>query len=244
MADLHGPESQTIGRPEFYRKVYTILVIFAGIGLLQVVIVKACDYDFYRACPVPSYVWLLIALGCLMTLLCVPLAHDFPINYLLGIIAVEALTLSVFSRDFMLLRMTWSMGILTTAIILSICLYLIGIFMPLKVLPGPLTMFIISIMAIIIFISLLITRLVIRDESLEFYITVLSLLYVTLIVVFVVTIVHDRRLEPLPQEKSMLPVIVLAALFFYMIHMIGVTVLYAVHYLKIKSAINPEYIIR
>ncbi|XP_034661423.1 uncharacterized protein LOC117896977 [Drosophila subobscura] len=240
MSDLAAPPSQTIGRPEFFRRVYTILIIFVTVGLLQLVIVKACDYDFYLYCPVPSFMWLLIALGCLMTLLCVPLGHDFPINYLLGIIATEALTLSVLNRDYMLLTVPWSYGILVVAIILSICLYLIGIFMPLKLLPGPLTILVVTIVAIATLFSLLITRLVLHYESLEFYITVMTLLYVMLIVVFTITMVHDRRLQPLPQEQSMLPVIVLAALFFYMVHMIGVTVLYAVHYLKITSAIMPH----
>ncbi|EDW38495.1 GL12627 [Drosophila persimilis] len=233
------PGPQTIGRPEFYKKVYTILVIFIVTGLLQLVIVKACDYDFYSGFPVSSTVWVLIALWCLLTLLCVPVTHAFPITYVLGIIAAEALTLSVLSQDFLLLTMAWTYSILAVAVILSICLYVIGIFMPLKFLPGSPTMLGLGIAAIIVLASLLITRIATGNEAMMFYFNIVSLLYFMLIVVFTITVVHDRRLQPLPQEKRMVPVIVLAALFFYMIRMIAVLVLYAVRDLSIKSAINP-----
>ncbi|XP_017133618.1 uncharacterized protein LOC108150156 [Drosophila elegans] len=207
-------------------RVYVIHVVLSVLAVAQLVSLRIYNLDFAVLIgpTVPSFVWLLLALGCLIFLAFVFMAHQCPCNYLLAIVIVELIVLFVNSHQWPRVSIPWMGGVLAIVLILNLLLYVMGIYLPLIVLPGIIFIMVVTLVCVVIVVSIYVIVYLNGNRYMLRYVAMVSLFYVAIIVLFTITVVHQRRFDYVAQADYVLQASVLAMLFVYLIHVISTIV--------------------
>ncbi|XP_052855133.1 uncharacterized protein LOC128263892 [Drosophila gunungcola] len=207
-------------------RVYVIHLMLSVLAVAQLLSLRIYNLNFAVLIDptVPGLVWLLLALGCLLVLAFVYLAHQCPCNYLLAIVIVELIVLFVNSHQWPLVSLPWIGGVLAIVLILNLLLYVMGIYLPLIVLPGIIFMIVVTLVCVVIVVSIYVIVYLNGNRYMLRYVSMVSLFYVASIVLFTITVVHQRRFDYLAHTDYVLQASVLAMLFVYLIHVLSTVV--------------------
>nr|XP_044250181.1 uncharacterized protein LOC108062739 [Drosophila takahashii] len=211
--------------------VYLLHAILSTCAVIQLVTLRVLKKDFGKLISptIPSFLWLLLAVACVMILAFVYFANQCPCNCLLAIVIVELMVLFVNSEMWPRVSMSWVAGVLIIVVILSILLYMMGIFLPLKVLPGPVFMIILTLCCLVIVVSIYVIVYLNGNRYMLRYVSMVSLLYAATLILFTITVVHQRRFEYMDRSDNVLQASVLALIFVYMIHVVSTIVRFGQH---------------
>ncbi|XP_030565243.1 uncharacterized protein LOC115765719 [Drosophila novamexicana] len=208
-------------------RIYLVASLFTGIGMGQLVLIKAARFDLHEIVPVPSFMWLVIALVCLVLLVFTELFNKFPINWTLGTVTVESMTLCVICYNWTTIKFMYATIIVVTILATNLFLYLMGAFLPLSFLPGYKTMLVTTIVFIIVYILLVVVVFAIKMPVLMVLVDSWSLLYMLPLTLYGSTIIHHRRSEYLVSEEYVLSATIITAFLLYMIHLLASVVTYS-----------------
>jgi len=178
---------------------------------------------------VPSFVWLLLAVGCVLILAFVYLANHCPCNCLLAIVIVEMVVIFVNCEQWPRVSLPWMGGILVIVLVLNILLYMMAIYLPLKLLPGHVFMIIVTLCCLVITVSIYVIVYLNGNRYILRYASMVSLLYAATLILFTVTVVHQRRYEYVDRQDNVLQASILAMLFVYMIDVLSTIVRFSQH---------------
>ncbi|XP_033164768.1 uncharacterized protein LOC117143943 [Drosophila mauritiana] len=216
---LHQRSSVTL-REKHVGWVYLIHAVLSACAVIQLVVLRVCNTDFGKLISpsVPSFVWLLLAVGCVLIMAYVYLANQCPCNGLLAIVIVEVIVIFVNCHRWARLSMLWMAGVLTIVLALNVMLYLMGVYLPLKILPGSIFMIVLTFCCIAIVVSIYLVVYLNGNRYMMRYVSMVSLIYVASLILFTITVIHQRRFEHTDRTEYVLQATVLAMLFVYMIH--------------------------
>lgn len=202
---------------------HAVLTLFA---VAQLVALLWYKIDFMQAMGgmVSSLLCLFLALAVLLILALVKIANTCPVNYLLAVVVVELVVLFVNCHQWTKLTLVWMGGVLAIVLVVNLLLYAIGIFAPMKFLPGVLAVMIIGFIFIVVVITIIATVYLNGNRYLMRYVSMLSLCYECVIVVFTVTVVHQRRFDYLALGDHVLHSTILSSGFVYMAHAVAIVV--------------------
>ncbi|XP_017083580.2 two pore potassium channel c [Drosophila eugracilis] len=209
--------------------VYSIHAFLSLFAVLQLIVFRILEMDFAESISptIPTFVWLLIAMGCIVVLAFVNLANHCPCNCLLAIIGAEVVMIFVNSNKWCELSYLWICVVLMIVASINIILYIIGIYVPLKLLPGNLFIIVLTLCCVVIVISIYSVVYLNGNRYMLRYVSMISLFYAMVLVVFTVTVVHQRRSEYLDRSDYVLQGAILAMIFVYMIHALTMIVIFA-----------------
>ncbi|EDV49612.1 uncharacterized protein LOC6551969 [Drosophila erecta] len=200
--------------------VYAIHTVLSALAVVQLVTLRLCNQDFSELISpsVPSFVWLLLALGCVLIMGFVYVASQCPCNGLLAIVVVEVMVIFVNCHRWARLSMSWMAGVLAIVLVLNVLLYMMGIYLPLKLLPGTIFILVLTLCCIVIVVSIYLIVYLNGNRYMMRYVSMVSLIYVATLVLFTIPVIHQRRFEQADRTEFVLQATVLAMLFVYMIH--------------------------
>jgi len=207
---------------------HAALTTFAVIQLVTLRVMKQ-NFGLLLSPTVPSFVWLLLAVGCVLILAFVYLANHCPCNCLLAIVIVEMVVIFVNCEQWPRVSLPWMGGILVIVLVLNILLYMMGIYLPLKLLPGHVFMIIVTLCCLVITVSIYIIVYLNGNRYILRYASMVSLLYAATLILFTVTVVHQRRYEYVDRQDNVLQASILAMLFVYMIDVLSTIVRFSQH---------------
>ncbi|KAH8381632.1 hypothetical protein KR093_009676, partial [Drosophila rubida] len=147
-------------------KIYSVAAFLITIGIFQLGILKGFCIDLVDSVPVPNFMSMLIALVCILLLVFTELFNQYPVNWTLGIVAVESVTLCTISSKWNNLPFWYAINILAIVLLLNIVFHLLGAFLPLMLLPGYYSMIFITIVFIIVYIFLSVVLFILSNLNL------------------------------------------------------------------------------
>ncbi|KAH8354475.1 hypothetical protein KR084_012050 [Drosophila pseudotakahashii] len=211
--------------------VYMLHAVLSTSAVIQLVTLRVLKQDFgvLISPTIPSFLWLFLAVVCVLVLAFVYFANQCPCNCLLAIVIVELMVLFVNSEMWPRVSLSWVAGVLIIVLILSILLYMMGIFLPLKVLPGPVFMIILTLCCLVIVVSIYVIVYLNGNRYMLRYVSMVSLLYAATLILFTITVVHQRRFEYMDRSDNVLQAAVLAMILVYMIHVVSTIVRFGQH---------------
>ncbi|XP_039491940.1 uncharacterized protein LOC120451979 [Drosophila santomea] len=200
--------------------VYVIHTVLSSFAVVQLVALRICNQDFAELISpsVPSFVWLLLAVACVLIMAYVYVASQCPCNGLLAIVVVEVVAIFVNCHRWARLSLPWMAGVLIIVLILNVLLYMMGIYLPLKLLPGSVVMLVLTLCCIVIVVSIYLIVYLNGNRYMMRYVSMVSLIYVAALILFTIPVVHQRRYVDADRSEYVLQATVLAMLFVYMIH--------------------------
>lgn len=208
------------------QRIYIVAALFILFGLMQLMIIKILHIKLIDSLPVPSLMWMIIALVCLLLMVFAELFNKFPINWTLGIVAVESVTLCTVCYKWNHLPVLHAAIILSTVIVIHLILYALGACLPLALLPGYYGMLYITIVYIVIYIFISIIVLALARPNLRLMIDFWSFLYMMALMLYTSTLIHHRRLPNMISEEYILSATVIASFFLFMIYLFTNAVTY------------------
>ncbi|XP_016959969.1 uncharacterized protein LOC108031244 [Drosophila biarmipes] len=211
--------------------VYALHAALTTSAVMQLLTLRILKQDFGKSISptVPSFLWLVMAMACVLILAFVYLANHCPCNCLLAIVIVEMVVIFVNCEQWPRVSLPWVAGVLVIVLILNIVLYMMGIYMPLKLLPGHVFMIIVTLCCLVIIISIYVIVYLNGNRYVLRYASMVSLLYAATLILFTITVVHQRRYEYMDRSDNVLQASVLAMLFVYMIDVISTIVRFSQH---------------
>ncbi|XP_017057404.2 cytochrome bc complex cytochrome b subunit, partial [Drosophila ficusphila] len=206
--------------------VYTIHSLLTLFVICQLVPLRILEMDFGKLISplVPSFVWLILLVGFILILAFVRRANQCPCNYLLAIMIMEILMIFVNCLQWPHLSILWMAGVLAIVLVLNLLLYVSGMFIPLKILPGNIFMIIFTLCCCVVVISIYIIVYLNGNKYLLRYVAMVSFFYVACLTLYMVTVVHQRRHEHMERSDHVLHATLLAVTFIYMIHSVSTMV--------------------
>ncbi|XP_062124323.1 uncharacterized protein LOC133837541 isoform X3 [Drosophila sulfurigaster albostrigata] len=168
MESLRVPASSLDPKHNLFRlqKIYLIAIVLVMIGILQLVILKAMHIKLIDSVPVPNFMYMVIALVCIVLMVYTELFNEYPVNWTLGIVAVECVTLCTISSKWNHLPVLYASIVLGVVLIVNIMLYMLGACLPLILLPGYYGILFITIVFIIMYIFLSIIVFILSSPNL------------------------------------------------------------------------------
>ncbi|KAH8382370.1 hypothetical protein KR009_003214, partial [Drosophila setifemur] len=205
-------------------RVYVIFAVLLFIGLTPLLYSRYKNFNFSANVgeAVPSNMWLLVCCSCLAILTCVDMSRSCPINYLLACITVESSVCFILCS--LKLNLPWTIGIIGFVLAACILLFMIGIFMPLKVLPGFVAVIVCTLTLLVSTAFMYVIVYFNGNRFLMRYVWKISFVFEAILVVFTITVVHQRRFGYLAQSDHVFQATILAFLFVFMFHSIKDTV--------------------
>ncbi|XP_016989976.2 uncharacterized protein LOC108052156 [Drosophila rhopaloa] len=204
-------------------RVYSLFSLLSALAVAQLVTLRLLKLDFnvLISPTIPGSVWLLLALGSLLTLAFVHLASLCPCNYILAIVIMEMIVFFVNSHQWPRVPTAWIGGVLAIVLLLNLLLFVVGMCLPLKVLPGIIFMIVATLCCVVIVVSIYVIVYLNGNRYMLRYVSMVSLFYVGSLVLFTITVVHQRRFNYVAKTDHVLQASTLAMLFVYMIHVVS-----------------------
>ncbi|KAH8413998.1 hypothetical protein KR222_000710, partial [Zaprionus bogoriensis] len=215
------------------RRIYLVATVFTSIGLLQMGAIKLVSPRLLHSLPVPSFMWLVIALVCMALLVCSELLNKFPVNWTLSIVAIESITFSVVGYSWNQISYRYASGALIIVFLLNTLMYLLGAFLPLRILPG----YRVALGATFVFVIgyVLFSCIVYAADMQNLFLIVDSwcLLYLLLLELYTATLIHHRRIRNMISREYVFSATLITSYFLYMSHIIS-----SIAYKSFESAVH------
>ncbi|KAL7729652.1 hypothetical protein ACLKA6_007928 [Drosophila palustris] len=216
------------GRSYRLHKIYLVAASLIMFGLIQLMTIKGIDIKLVDSLPVPSLMWIVIALVCLLLMVFTELFNNFPINWTLGVVAVESVTLCTVCYKWNHLPVITAVAILISVICIHVMLYALGACLPLALLPGYYGMLYTTIAFIVVYIFLSIIIFALAKPDLKIIIDIWTFLYMIPLILYTATLIHHRRLPHMKSVEYILSATVIAIYFLFMVYLFttGATYIY------------------
>lgn len=200
--------------------VYCILIILLGSAFAQLLTMRYLDFDIGKVVnnALASSTWMLLALICFLILACVNMTNTCPINYFLAVVIVESVVCFTASDRWSTISFSWGVGIISVVVVINILLHILGIFLPLKLQPGAVSVLSLTILYSITVGTIFIIVYLNGNIYMVRYFSMVSLAFACIIIQFTVTVVYQRRKDFLTRNDYVLQATILAFLCVYMCH--------------------------
>ncbi|KAH8311842.1 hypothetical protein KR044_008245, partial [Drosophila immigrans] len=200
-------------------KIYLVAFMLTLLGITQMVITKTLHLKLVASVPVPNFMYMVIALVCIVLLVFTELFNEYPVNWTLGAVAVECITLCTISNKWNQLPPVYAAWILAAVVAANIILYMLGAFLPLILLPDYYGMLIITIVFILVYVFISIIVLLLGQRYLFVVIELWNLLYMLPFTIYASTLIHHRRSPHMMSEEYILSATVLSTFFLFTIYL-------------------------
>ncbi|XP_032596542.1 uncharacterized protein LOC116805847 [Drosophila grimshawi] len=217
--------SNELSRNEYrLARIYIVAAAMTLIALGQLTAFRIVDMT--ECVPMPSFMWLVIAMVCKCLLIFMELFDKFPVNWTLGFVAVESMTLCVGSYYWPKMERFHTVIVVFIVIGTNFCLYLMGTFLPVFILPSYNFMLVLTIVFVIVYIFLII---LLHSLSMRMIfvlaIEIWTILYLIPLMLYASTLIQQRRLVNMMSQEYMLSATIITTMFLYMLHVVTSIVL-------------------
>ncbi|TDG39040.1 hypothetical protein AWZ03_014538 [Drosophila navojoa] len=200
-------------------KVYLVTLLFVASGLSQMAIARTTRFDLRGTVPMPCLMWLVTGLVCIILMVYTELHDTFPINWTLGFVTVESMTLCVICYDWTSMSSWLASLVVLAVLVVNVIVYGIASSCPLCCIPTYRAMLIATIVYTIVYVLIVIVvfsvhkgYLVLADGW--------TFLYVTLMSFYSASLVHNRHMDVYRSDEYMLSATLISSMFLYMIHLL------------------------
>lgn len=203
-----------------FEKIYLVTFLFLSSGICQMALTRTVNFNMRGTVPVASFMWMVISLVCLILMVYTELFNTFPINWTLGCVTVESMTLCVICCDWATIDSWWAGGIVLTVLVINVIVYTVASCCPLCYIPN----YKVMLMATIVFIVgyILIVTVGFAINMLGFLVIIYSwtFLYMILMSLYGGSLVHNRRVIFYRSEEFILSATMISSFVLYMIHLL------------------------
>lgn len=200
-------------------KVYLVALLFVAIGLSQMAIARITKFDLRGTVPMPSFMWLVTGLVCIILMVYTELHDTFPVNWTLGFVTVESMTFCVICYDWTSTSSWLASVVVLATLVLNVIVYGMAASCPLRCIPTYRVMMIATIVYTVVYILIVIVVFSVHKGYLVL-VEGWTFLYVTLLSFYSASLVHNRHLDVYRSDEYMLSATLISSMFLYMIHLV------------------------
>lgn len=202
------------------QKVHLVAFIFLTIGLAQLFGSKYLLAAETRSLPLPDFMWMMVALVCLVLIVYSELHDKFPVNWTLAFVANLSMTLSVMGHSWSRLSIADCGKSVVVVLLLNFTIHCLALYLPVKVLPG----FGFTLTATILFVVgyTVITIVVFAVSKFWLFIIVDSwcLIYMCILMFYAGTLINNRHYQNFASQEYILSATFIAHFFFYQLNLV------------------------
>lgn len=213
------------------QKVHAAALFFLIIGLAQLFGSKLLLTDEARSLPLPSFMWILVALVCLVLIVYSELHDKFPVNWTLAFVANLSMTLSVMGYSWSHLSIANCWKAVAIVLVLNFTINFLALYLPVKVLPGFGFTLTATILFVIGYTVITIVVFALSKMSLFMIVDTWCLIYMCLLMFYAGTLINNRHYENFASQEYILSAAFIAHFFFYQLHLVA-SIIY--------NYVNPE----
>lgn len=203
------------------QKVHVVALLFLTIGLAQLFGSKFLITDETRSLPLPSFMWMMVALVCLVLIVYSELHDKFPVNWTLAFVANLSMTLSVMGYSWSHLTMIDCWKAVGIVLLLNVTINFLALYLPVKVLPSFGFTLTATIFFVIGYTVITIVVFAIRKMFLFMIVDVWCLIYMCLLMFYAGTLINNRHYENFASQEYILSATFIAHFFFYQLHLVA-----------------------
>lgn len=203
------------------QKVHASALVFLTMGLVQLFGSKYLLTAQTHSLPLPSFVWMMVALVCLVLIVYSELHDKFPVNWTLAFVANLSMTLSVMGYSWSQLSMADCLKSAGVVLLLNLTINFLALYLPVKVLPG----FGFTLTATILFVVGYTVIIIVVFALSKIWLFIIAdswcLIYMCLLMFYAGTLINNRHYENFASQEYILSATFIAHFFFYQLHFVA-----------------------